>query len=515
SLLELAQDGNCRALTYWMNSLLGPQGVQVQVQPGSGQFLKILVSFRRPRRREACLHLRERLARFICYRLWTLNSDVIQGARIVARMAGDSRVLWQMSVRINSPAARIRRRSPAQHQLQMANQARFHMLRTLFMSSFTLVGFWIGYRLFYVEIGRVLAKDNPAAAPALNNQAGSVQMPNGQGLIRIPLPPSQTSFEIPKQAQNQVISQVSLPDNRKVIALTFDDGPSSEVTAQILDVLEQYKVQATFFMSGVNVEQQPELARRVVAEGHAVGNRGWTPFMETDQDLDPEQEIDQTTELIKETTGMTPELFRPANGQVGNKLVNYAKRNHYAVVLWSVDSQDSLVAAPIVLDNVLRNAQPGRIVLMHDGYGYGNQSATVQALPQMITALQSQGYRFVTVPKLLQMQYPDPAAEPSIPDAPDHKPEAQPGPPIPGQAQPKSNSPSPSSPGPNSPSSNSPSPNSPGPSSPGPNSPSPNPAGPNQHGGEVRPSRKPTVAWAKPNSGESAPDESPWTGGSR
>jgi peptidoglycan/xylan/chitin deacetylase (PgdA/CDA1 family) len=470
SLLELAQDGNCRALTYWMNSLLDSQGVQVQVQPAPGQFVKILVSFRRPHRREACLHLRERLARFICYRLWTLNSDVIQGARIVARIAGDSRIIWQVSVRINSPAARIRRPSPAQRQMQLTHQARFRMFRALFMSSFTLAGFWIGYRLFYLEIGRVLAKDNPAATPALNSQAGAVQMPNGQGIIRIPLPPSQTNFKIPKQAQSQVISQVTLPDDRKVIALTFDDGPSPDSTAQILDVLEQYKIQATFFMSGSNVEQQPELAQRIVAEGHAVGNRGWNRLTETDLDVDLDQEIDQTTELIKKTTGVETELFRPANGQVGSKLVNYAKQNHYAVVLWSVDSQDSLVAAPIVLDNVLRNVQPGRIVLLHDGLSNGVQSATVQALPQLITALQNQGYRFVTVPKLLQMQYPDPDAAPATPS-----PAAQPDQPTPAD-KPKQNQPNDKT----------------------------------NHGGEIRPARKPTVALAE---SPSAPAD--WADGSR
>ena len=121
SLLELAQDGNCRALTYWMNSLLGPQGVQIQVQPAPDRFFKILIDFRRPRRRDACLRLRDRLVRSICYRLWTLNSDVIQGVRIVARIAGDPKVLWQQSVRINSPAtAKLRQSTSKLRQRQLA-----------------------------------------------------------------------------------------------------------------------------------------------------------------------------------------------------------------------------------------------------------------------------------------------------------------------------------------------------------------------------------------------------------
>jgi hypothetical protein len=87
SVIELAQAGNSRAVAYWMNSLLAPQGIQVQVMPASsGHFLKIVADFQRPRRREACVELRDRLVRFICYRLWTLNSEAI-GGRFQSAMA--------------------------------------------------------------------------------------------------------------------------------------------------------------------------------------------------------------------------------------------------------------------------------------------------------------------------------------------------------------------------------------------------------------------------------------------
>ncbi len=411
SLLELAQAGNCQALTYWMNSLLSPQGVQIQVQPAPDQFFKILIDFRRPRRREACLHLREQLTRFICYRLWTLNSDAIQGVRLVARMTGDPKLLWQTSVRINSPAGARRRHRRRQ---QTASQMRFQLLRSLFMSSFTLAGFLIGYWLLHGAIGRALEQDEPSA-PALTDSLSGVELPNGQ-IIRIPPPPSQTDFTVPKQAEGTVVSQVDLPNAEKLIALTFDNGPDPEITPQILDILRQYQVQATFFMSGVKIEQQPDLARRIVAERHAVGNRGWNWLSAADQNIDAEHEVKDTAKLIEETTGAKTALFRPSTGDINSPLVNYAKRHHQAVILWSIDSQDPLVAAPILLDNVLRNAQPGRIVLLHDGLNHGSvtptASATVQALPQMITALQNQGYQFVTMPQLLQRQHPQSEASP-------------------------------------------------------------------------------------------------------
>ncbi|QYO65192.1 polysaccharide deacetylase family protein [Leptolyngbya sp. 7M] len=150
-------------------------------------------------------------------------------------------------------------------------------------------------------------------------------------------------------------------------------------------------------------KSQPELARRMVEEGHAIGNRGWNRTLENGKAADPKAEIDRTAKLIHEITGTKTGLFRPADGRLDNELVSYAQEKQYAVTLWSIDSQDALVAAPLLLDNVLRNTRSGRIILLHDG-GSANQSPTVQALPQLITALQQQGYRFVTVPQLLAMQ---------------------------------------------------------------------------------------------------------------
>lgn len=406
SLLELAQQGNCRALTYWINSFLGPEGVEVQVQPAPNQFLKVVVYFRRPLQREACLQLRDRLVRTICYRLWTLNSQAIRGVRIIAYLLGDSKVLWHTTVRINSPAAFKLRQAEIMNlrQMQAANQFKFRVVRSLFMSGITLAGFFAGYWLFYLQVGRFLAKGNPTESPGSGNSPEAIA---GTDAVSAPSQPQnigQNSVAVPKEFRGQVVSQIEIPNAEKVIALTFDDGPNSAVTAQVLAILKQYNAKATFFMSGANVEQNPDVAKQVAAEGHAIGNRGWSRWIGTGSAADPKREVDETSRLIQEKTGMKPELFRPVDGQLDNQVVAYAKEQQYAVTLWSVDAQDQLVAAPILLDNVLRNAQPGRIVLLHDSLGMNNQAATLQALPQLITALQQQGYRFVTVPQLLAMQ---------------------------------------------------------------------------------------------------------------
>lgn len=427
SILELAQAGNCRALSYWMNSLFAAQGIHVQIQPAPDHFLKILVDFRKPKQKEACLNLQEQVTRLICYRLWTLNSEAIRGVRIVARMAGDSKVLWHVSVRINSPASlKVRRGQETQvRQMQVANQLRFRVLRSVFMSSITLAGFFIGYWLFYVEVGRLLARGRASETPVLSDNSGTN---NSAANSEVVLPESASQpqneadaaaqkpeFTVPEQFRGQVISQVDLPDSEKVIALTFDGGPNSDFTGQVLDVLKQYKVRATFFLSGTNVQQSPDMARRIVAEGHMVGNRGWSRTIENGKDLDLTHEVDETAKLIEQTTSVKPVLFRPPDGRLDNSLVAYAQERQYAVTLWSVDSQDALVAAPIVLDNVLRNVRPGRIVLLHDSMGANNQSATLQALPQLITALQQQGYRFVSVAEMLAMQKNEKQSDTKLP----------------------------------------------------------------------------------------------------
>lgn len=406
SLLELAQAGNCRALTYWLNSFLAPQGVQVQVEPAANQYLKIVV--RLPSSGMLSTAMRDRLVRTICYRLWTLNSQAIHGARIVARRSGEAKVLWQTTVRINSPAALKHRQTEIAllRQVQVAQNLRFRIFRSLFMSGITLAGFFSSYWLFYLQMGRILEKGKPIAtstespAPdAIAQTAPSTPNPGQANSHRSEADPR----SIPAEFQGQVISQVDLPNAEKAIALTFEDGPS-QATAQVLEILQQYGVKATFFMTGSNVQQNPEMAKQIVAAGHAVGSRGWSQRLDSAAASDTKREVDETHKLIQDTTGVEPQLFRPADGRLDHDVVAYAQQQQYAVTLWSVDSQDSLVAAPIVLDNVLRNAQPGRIIRLHDGTSHTGRSATLQALPQLITALQQQGYRFVSVPQLLAMK---------------------------------------------------------------------------------------------------------------
>ena len=214
------------------------------------------------------------------------------------------------------------------------------------------------------------------------------------------------SYAVPLRFQGAIVESAKLTPEQKVIALTFDDGPWPESTAQVLDILKQNQIKGTFFLIGQNVKNYPGLVKREIAEGHVIGNHTWHHWY---QFLNPQAaayEIDHTADLIYQVTGIKTNLFRPPGGIMHNGVAAYARNSKYAIILWSSDSVDySRPAVPKLINNVFRKAKPGGIVLMHDGGG--NRSKTVQALPEIIANFRKQGYSFVTIPELLEMQDKD------------------------------------------------------------------------------------------------------------
>ncbi len=213
------------------------------------------------------------------------------------------------------------------------------------------------------------------------------------------------TFSIPKEFQGKTIAETTLPLKEKVIALTFDDGPWPRTTEQVLDILEQNDIKATFFWIGNNLRKFPEIANLVVEAGHTIGNHTWHHWYHRMDPSTAAREIKDTAELIYKTTGVKTSLFRPPGGFLNNGPADYAKNHNYAVMMWSADSRDwfyRLTPPQVMVNNVLREAQPGGIVLMHDGGG--DRSKTVKALPQVIAGLKQRGYKFVTVPELLEMK---------------------------------------------------------------------------------------------------------------
>ncbi len=213
---------------------------------------------------------------------------------------------------------------------------------------------------------------------------------------------------LPDWARGAVINHVDVPASEKVIALTFDDGPNPPYTRQILQILNEHNAKATFFMVGEELSANRSMAREVLNAGHAVGNHSWS---HPSRPRDPGTEVKRTDTLIRIVLGFEPTLFRPPYGIMSNGMSKYARQNRDAVLLWSVDTVDwHKPGAKRIASRVIRGARPGRIVLMHDGGG--NRSQTVAALPVVLETLGKQGYRFVTIPELLQLRQAPPAAKP-------------------------------------------------------------------------------------------------------
>jgi peptidoglycan/xylan/chitin deacetylase (PgdA/CDA1 family) len=192
----------------------------------------------------------------------------------------------------------------------------------------------------------------------------------------------------------------------KQFAIGFDDGPS-DFTPEVLDILDRYKAKATFYVLGIQVEGRGDKLRAIYRKGHELANHslnhvnlagaaGSTVF----------NELGVTNKRVEAATGFRPCNFRPPYGAVDSTLVAEAKKMGMATVTWDVDSNDWQYgnAEPVgggqqIAAEVAKNIRPGSIIVMHDGGG--NRSATVRALPILLSKMQKRGYKAVTVADLL------------------------------------------------------------------------------------------------------------------
>ncbi|OIK12667.1 polysaccharide deacetylase [Bacillus sp. MUM 116] len=191
---------------------------------------------------------------------------------------------------------------------------------------------------------------------------------------------------------------------KKRVALTFDDGPDNYYTPRILNILRAKGVHATFFMVGKQAKSYPDMVKRIVAEGNAIGNHSWDhPKLWTLSKQQVMQEIVSTQNEIQQITGQRTTLFRPPYGRVTPAEVTLIHDLGYRVIDWSVDTLDwAGTPAPTILQYVKREVSPGGIILEHCLAGHpGELNGTLQALPQIIDHLKAQGYEFVTIPTLL------------------------------------------------------------------------------------------------------------------
>lgn len=184
------------------------------------------------------------------------------------------------------------------------------------------------------------------------------------------------------------------PSDRRVVALTFDDGPS-EYTEGFLDVLRREQIHGTFFEVGQEMSGRRQTMRRILREGSEIGDHTMHHV-----EYPGYSEIAGAAGRIAAYTHFEPCLFRPPGGAVNSSVVATAGALRMKTVLWNVDPVDwSTPGSDAVYSRIVEATRPGSIVLMHDGGG--NRSGTLAALPRVIETLRGRGYRFATVSQLL------------------------------------------------------------------------------------------------------------------
>jgi|GEM_PF-4514558 len=187
------------------------------------------------------------------------------------------------------------------------------------------------------------------------------------------------------------------------IALTFDDGPDPVYTPKILDLLQKYDAKATFFVVGEQLERHPELARRMVDEGHEIGNHSfYHPYLTQLTSSEIYKELMDTELLIRRITGKRTRIFRLPYLANNPKVMQIVNELGYKTIMCSIDTYDyKSIEYRDIVDTVMTSAKKGEIVLLHDCGG--DQAETVKAVALILKKLRNRGYRCVTVSRLLDI----------------------------------------------------------------------------------------------------------------
>ncbi len=203
-------------------------------------------------------------------------------------------------------------------------------------------------------------------------------------------------------------TQIQWPHTIKEVALTFDDGPYGTSTQEVLNILQNENVRATFFILGKNTEKYPALAREIVKRGNVVGNHTYdhTKNLTTMTHSQVQSELSKTEAIIASTTGVHATLFRAPYGKLTRKLRSVIQSEGYIIVPWNVDPKDwdyTHSSSTAIENHIFSHLNNRMIILLHDGrdthVGYPRDNMT-EALPFIIQGLKQRGYAFVTVDKL-------------------------------------------------------------------------------------------------------------------
>jgi len=189
--------------------------------------------------------------------------------------------------------------------------------------------------------------------------------------------------------------------DQKEIAISFDDGPASNYTTEILQLLKQDNVKATFFCIGNRIAGNENIIKKIKEDGHIIGNHSyshhfWFDIFSSKKMLDDLKKMDQETERV---TGMLPKLFRPPYGVTNPNLRKAIIKGDYTPIGWSVRSMDTVIRdEKKLLDKINRSLKPGAVFLFHD-----TSKTTVNVLPEFIREVKNKGYHIIPLDKLLHL----------------------------------------------------------------------------------------------------------------
>jgi peptidoglycan/xylan/chitin deacetylase (PgdA/CDA1 family) len=260
--------------------------------------------------------------------------------------------------------------------------------------SLVLGGWWlIGAGQPEQESARELPPHEIVLPPGVLPPSRSI----GGGLAeeKLPVVPAPAPEELSPTSPVVSPSEAEPLKDRKLVALTFDDGPSAVTTPRLLDILGEQEVKATFFVLGSRVKRYPEVVKRAAAAGHQVGSHTMNHKNLAKLSADAgAAEINNAATALREVLGTAPTLMRPPYGEVNETVKRLAGT---PLILWSVDPQDwKYRNTDTVYQNVVSKTRDGSIVLMHDIY-----ATTVEAAERIVVELKRVGYTFVMVDELI------------------------------------------------------------------------------------------------------------------
>lgn len=190
-------------------------------------------------------------------------------------------------------------------------------------------------------------------------------------------------------------------ENQKKIAITFDDGPS-EFTLEVLDLLKRHNAKATFFCIGKNVEKYPEIVKKIIEEGHLLGNHSYfhSKFFDFYNAKKITEEIQKTDELLEKYTFKKINFFRPPYGVTTPSIRRALKITGHKVIGWNIRSLDGGTKNQnLIFNRLVKRVSPGGIVLLHDTAPH-----SVLVLEQFLQFLQQNNYKIVSIEELLQLK---------------------------------------------------------------------------------------------------------------